>query len=195
MLFFNTSLNELRILDISLFKNNYFMKQLSKTTLVYILTFFITGFLFADKVEPPKDSVPFRGSHYKAFLDTNSTWWEAKFACDDIGGELVVISSAPENEFVRRMAKDNLVWLGGTDEFEEGKWTWDNGEPFKFKHWDENQPAGTNGFNFLILNGKNGKWADTTDFSGKVKGYICEWKGSAPKNAGPKDSELKPPAK
>ena len=195
MLFFNTYLNELRILDISLIKNNYFMKQLSKTTLVYILTFFITGFLFADKVEPPKDSVPFRGSHYKAFLDTNSTWWEAKFACDDIGGELVVISSAPENEFVRRMAKDNLVWLGGTDEFEEGKWTWDNGEPFKFKHWDENQPAGTNGFNFLILNGKNGKWADTTDFSGKVKGYICEWKGSAPKNAGPKDSELKPPAK
>tara|TARA_B100001093_G_C26563775_1_gene899897 strand:+ start:78 stop:665 length:588 start_codon:yes stop_codon:yes gene_type:complete len=195
LLFFNTSLNELRILDISLFKNNYFMKQLSKTTLVYILTFFITGFLFADKVEPPKDSVPFRGSHYKAFLDTNSTWWEAKFACDDIGGELVVISSAPENEFVRRMAKDNLVWLGGTDEFEEGKWTWDNGEPFKFKHWDEKQPAGTNGFNFLILNGKNGKWADTTDFSGKVKGYICEWKGSAPKNAGPKDSDLKPPAK
>jgi hypothetical protein len=195
LLFFNTYLNELRILHISLIKNNYFMKQLSKTTLVYILTFFITGFLFADKVEPPKDSVPFRGSHYKAFLDTNSTWWEAKFACDDIGGELVVISSAPENEFVRRMAKDNLVWLGGTDEFEEGKWTWDNGEPFKFKHWDENQPAGTNGFNFLILNGKNGKWADTTDFSGKVKGYICEWKGSAPKNAGPKDSELKPPAK
>lgn len=195
MLFFNTYLKKLRILDISLIKNNYFMKQLSKTTLVYILTFFITGFLFADKVEPPKDSVPFRGSHYKAFLDTNSTWWEAKFACDDIGGELVVISSAPENEFVRRMAKDNLVWLGGTDEFEEGKWTWDNGEPFKFKHWDENQPAGTNGFNFLILNGKNGKWADTTDFSGKVKGYICEWKGSAPKNAGPKDSELKPPAK
>jgi hypothetical protein len=195
LLFFNTYLKKLRILDISLIKINYFMKQLSKTTLVYILTFFITGFLFADKVEPPKDSVPFRGSHYKAFLDTNSTWWEAKFACDDIGGELVVISSAPENEFVRRMAKDNLVWLGGTDEFEEGKWTWDNGEPFKFKHWDENQPAGTNGFNFLILNGKNGKWADTTDFSGKVKGYICEWKGSAPKNAGPKDSELKPPAK
>ena len=49
------------------------------------------------------------------------------------------------------MAKENLIWLGGTDEFEEGKWTWDNGEPFKFKHWDENQPAGTNGFNFLIL--------------------------------------------
>ena len=56
------------------------------------------------------------------------------------------------------------------------------------------QPSGTNGFNFLILNGKSGKWADTTDFSGKVKGYICEWKNSAPKNAGPKDSELKPPS-
>ena len=40
---------------------------------------------------------------------------------------------------------------------------------------------------------KNGKWADTTDFSGKVKGYVCEWKGTAPKDAGPKDSELKAP--
>lgn len=161
---------------------------------IIALTFLISSPVFADKVEPPKDSVAFRGSHYKAFLDTNSTWWEAKFACDDIGGELVVISSSQENEFVRRLAKDHLVWLGGTDEFEEGKWTWDNGEEFKFKSWDQGQPSGTNGFNFLILNGKSGKWADTTDFSGKVKGYICEWKNSAPKNAGPKDSELKPPS-
>ena len=36
---------------------------------------------------------------------------EAKFACDDIGGELVVITSATENEFVRCMAKGNLIWL------------------------------------------------------------------------------------
>jgi hypothetical protein len=170
------------------------MKTIFKTTFISLLVFFITGSIFADKVEPPKDAVPFRGSHYKAFLDTNSTWWEAKFACDDIGGELVVISSVQENEFVRRLAKDHLVWLGGTDEFEEGKWTWDNGEPFKFKHWGKEQPAGSNGFNFLVLDGKSGKWADTTDFSGKVKGYICEWKGSAPKNAGPKDKDLKPPA-
>jgi hypothetical protein len=38
------------------------------------------------------------------------------------------ISTIKENEFVRRLAKDHLVWLGGTDEFEEGKWTWDNGD-------------------------------------------------------------------
>jgi len=157
------------------------------------LAFFFTNAAFADKVEPAKDAVAFRGNHYKAFLDTNSTWWEAKFACDDIGGQLVVISTEQENEFVRRLAKDHLVWLGGTDEFEEGKWTWDNGEAFKFKNWDAKQPSASPGFNFLILNGKNGKWADTTDFSGKVKGYICEWKGTAPKDAGPKDAELKAP--
>ena len=169
--------------------------KMYKNILTYSISLFITCFVFADKVEPPKDAIPFRGSHYKAFLDTNSTWWEAKFACDDIGGELVVISTAEENEFVRRLAKNNLIWLGGTDEFEEGIWTWDNGEPFKFKNWAESQPSGNNGFNFLVLDGKLGKWSDTTDFSGKVKGYICEWKGSAPKNAGPKDSELKAPSK
>ena len=105
----------------------------------------------------------------------------------------MVITTAQENEFVRRMAKGNLIWLGGTDEFEEGTWTWDNGEAFKMKNWDEGQPSAASGHNFLILNGKNGKWADTTDFSGKVKGFVCEWKGTAPKDAGPKDSELKAP--
>ena len=119
-----------------------------------ILAFLFTNAAFADKVEPAKDAVAFRGNHYKAFLDTNSTWWEAKFACDDIGGQLVVISTAQENEFVRRLAKDHLVWLGGTDEFKEGEWTWDNGEAFKFKHWDAKQPSASPGFNFLILNGK-----------------------------------------
>ena len=104
--------------------------------------------VLADKVEPAKDAVPFNGNHYKAFLDTNSTWWEAKFACDDIGGELVVISSDKENEFVRKLAKENIIWLGGTDEFEEGTWTWDNGKG-QSKNWDENQPSGSSGHNFL----------------------------------------------
>lgn len=147
--------------------------------------------LVADKVEPPSDAVAFRGNHYKAFLDTNSTWWEAKFACDDIGGELVVIQNAKENEFVRRLAQDNLIWLGGTDEFEEGVWTWDNGDEFKYKNWSKDQPSDASGHNFLVLDGKTGTWADTTDFSGKVKGYVCEWKGTAPKNAGPKEKDLK----
>ena len=86
------------------------------TFLTVVLSLLFTQAVFADKVEPPKDAVAFRGNHYKAFLDTNSTWWEAKFACDDIGGEaVVVITTAQENEFVpaaRRMAKGNLIWLG-----------------------------------------------------------------------------------
>ena len=154
----------------------------------------IAASVHAVNVEPPKDAVPFRGNHYKAFLDTNSTWWEAKFACEDIGGALVAVSTIQENEFIRRQAKGNLIWLGGADEFEEGKWTWDNAEKFVYKNWDAKQPSATNGYNFLVLDGKNGKWKDATDFSGKVKGYVCEWKGTAPKDAGPKDADLKPPA-
>ena len=163
------------------------ISSLIKVTLSSLAMF--ATVVLADKVEPAKDAVPFNGNHYKAFLDTNSTWWEAKFACDDIGGELVVISSDKENEFVRKLAKENIIWLGGTDEFEEGTWTWDNGEDFKFKNWDDKQPSGSSGHNFLTLNGKNGKWADTTDFSGKVKGYVCEWKGTAPKAGKSKDSK------
>ena len=169
------------------------MKKFTYLIIASTLAFLFTNAAFADKVEPAKDAVAFRGNHYKAFLDTNSTWWEAKFACDDIGGQLVAISTGLENEFVRRLAKGHLVWLGGTDEFKEGEWTWDNGEAFKLKSWDVKQPSTSPGYNFLILNGKSGKWAATTDFSGKVKGYVCEWKGTAPKDAGPKDAELKAP--
>ncbi len=164
------------------------------------IALFTTGLLVAAaavqavNVEPPKDAVPFRGNHYKPFLDTNSTWWEAKVACEDIGGALVVVTTPQENEFIRGMVKGKLIWLGGTDEFEEGKWTWDNDEKFVFKNWDAKQPSATQGYNFLVLNGLNGKWKDATDFSGKVKGYVCEWKGTAPKDAGPKDADLKPPA-
>ena len=156
------------------------------TFLTVVLSLLFTQAVFADKVEPPKDAVAFRGNHYKAFLDTSSTWWEAKFACDDIGGELVVITTAQENEFVRRMAKGNLIWLGGTDEFEEGTWTWDNGEAFKMKNWDAGQPSAASGHNFLILNGKNGKWADTTDFSGKVKDMFANGKVLLPKTLAPR---------
>ena len=120
-----------------------------KTIFTLFLSLILSQAMFADKVEPPKDAVAFRGNHYKAFLDTNSTWWEAKFACDDIGGELVVITTAQENEFVRRMAKGNLIWLGGTDEFEEGTWTWDNGEDFKME-LDEGQPSILPGTTFLF---------------------------------------------
>ena len=85
------------------------MKKYLFRTFISLISFFSFHALLADKVEPPKDAVAFRGSHYKAFLDTNSTWWEAKFACDDIGGQLVVISTEQENEFVRRLTKDHLV--------------------------------------------------------------------------------------
>ena len=159
------------------------MKSSVKNILFLLFLSFSCSSLLANIVEPPKDAVTFKGNYYKAFLETNSTWWEAKFACDDIGGELVVINDAEENEFVRTLARENIVWLGGTDEFEEGTWTWDNGEDFSFKNWDKNQPSANSGHNFLILYGKSGKWADTTDFSAKVKGYICEWKGTAVKKS------------
>ena len=86
------------------------MNKSAYLILTSLLSLVFVNAAFADKVEPPKDAVPFRGSHYKAFLDTNSTWWEAKFACDDLGGQLVVIATEQENEFVRRLAKDHFKW-------------------------------------------------------------------------------------
>ena len=115
------------------------------------------------------------------YRDTHAT-----FVLGGWGGSVCGISSI---DFMDAMDNSTMT----AREFEEGKWTWDNGEKFVFKHWGKGQPSATTGYNFLVLDGKDGKWKDTTDFSGKVKGYVCEWKGTAPKDAGPKDEELKPP--
>ena len=76
------------------------MKTSSLITIILSSLILHASILFADKVEPAKDAVAFNGNHYKAFLDTNSTWWEAKFACDDIGGDLGGRSTANENAFL-----------------------------------------------------------------------------------------------
>ena len=123
----------------------------------------------------------------RPFLDTNSTWWEAKFACDDNWeDELVVISTdARENEFVRTLAQEDLTWYGWAEPMnsKEGTWTWDNGDAFSVQKLG--RQATFRCFRASISLSSNGQkrkmGGHRPTFPPKLKVMFASGKGTAPK--------------
>ena len=73
--------------------------------------------------------------------NSSATWSNAKQLCENAGGYLAVVTSEGENDFI----KDNLglsadIWLGASDEANEGTWVWVNGETFSYANWSSGNP-------------------------------------------------------
>ncbi|XP_076145038.1 CD209 antigen-like protein C [Alosa pseudoharengus] len=85
----------------------------------------------------------FRGSFYY-FASDNTNWDEGRTACVAMGGDLVIIESAEEMDFLRlqlRILKKNEYFIGLTDGQVEGSWWWmDNTTLIDPKFWGQNQP-------------------------------------------------------
>ena len=66
------------------------------------------------------------GSRYKLYKD-NKTWAEAESHCQEEGGHLASVTSEWEQEMVEEVAEGLPVWIGGTDQEQEGRWQWVGG--------------------------------------------------------------------
>ncbi len=117
--------------------------------------------------------------HYYLLVEESLTWHEAEFACEQKGGYLAVISSYKENDAIKSiMAKRyKNVWLGATDEKQEGVWQWVTGEEFARNGWNKDEPNGTTSENYMGFYEADGQfgWNDFAFNAGSVVGYICEW--------------------
>jgi len=140
--------------------------------------------------------VEYENSRY-ALFDYGATWKEARTLCEDIGGRLVTITSAEEQQVVESLITNgtkNCYWLGGTDEGAEGVWKWITGEAFEYTNWDPRQPDNENGVehyldmfrtSYGVWGGSLGTWDDLNNDVGAVNnnsfynldtiGFICEW--------------------
>ena len=121
-----------------------------------------------------------------ALFYSSFTWKQAKAYAENLGGHLVTITSAEENEVVKQIFADSglsAVWLGATDSDSEGNWKWVTGEDFVYSDWgqiDANsyEPNGGSKANYLVfynaeyMNGSY-KWDDTD--STTVQGFIVEF--------------------
>jgi flagellin-like hook-associated protein FlgL len=68
----------------------------------------------------------------------NFTWHQAKADAEARGGHLVTITSEEEWQKVllKAPASDSSnLWIGATDENNEGQWEWVTGEPWSYTNW------------------------------------------------------------
>ncbi len=125
----------------------------------------------------PPDAVAFGGHHYKVF-DEDVTWHEAKSLCRGMGGHLATITSREEQHFLADLADGRYLYLGGSDEAEEGRWVWIDGSPWQFTAWMAGQPNNWGGDEHYLATYDKGEWVDVAadgDGFWMPTGFVCEW--------------------
>uniref|UniRef100_A0A4W6CDA8 C-type lectin domain-containing protein n=1 Tax=Lates calcarifer TaxID=8187 RepID=A0A4W6CDA8_LATCA len=78
------------------------------------------------------------GSKYYYISSEQKTWEESTEDCRQKGTDLVIINSEEEQRFL--IALNKRVWIGLTDQEEEGVWKWVDGSALSTRYWLPSQP-------------------------------------------------------
>ena len=83
----------------------------------------------------------------------------------------------PDTRLTIRNILDFIIgaatFIGGSDADHEETWTWEDGEPFTFTKWGENEPNGNDTENCLEINYYM-DWNDIYCGGQDYKNFICE---------------------
>lgn len=113
--------------------------------------------------------IEFRGSFYR-LTPEKMPFQEARSWARGRGGDLVAVNSDDEQRFLISIFGDKRpLWLGLTDEEEEGTWRWLNGDALTFQAWQEGEPSGRMIFgafgsreNLGAIMPGDGRWTDVS---------------------------------
>lgn len=131
----------------------------------------------------PGKVISWKGKQYELYNTTFWNWTTAKSYCDSIGGYLVCINSKEEQQVVDELLKSGTregYWIGNTDQYVEGDWTWVTAETVDFTNWQSGQPNDQDDKeDYGMLRRSSGQWnaapEDVRDSDGNgVYGFICE---------------------
>ncbi len=124
----------------------------------------------------PVEAAAFGGHHYQVF-EMEMSWHGARDYCRDLGGHLATIGSEQEQRFIAQLADGRYLYLGATDEDEEGTWVWIDGTAFDYTSWFGGQPNNWSDEDYLATY-DDGDWVDVhAEGEGfwMPIGFICEW--------------------
>ena len=113
----------------------------------------------------------YNGHAYKLY-NIAATYDSAKATCDNSDGYLVEITSTGENNFIKGLANGIRVWLGATDQEQEGSWKWSRGSSVSYFNWATGEPNGGEDED-CITQEADGQWVDRTCTTTHI--FICEW--------------------
>jgi len=147
-----------------------------QTTAAGALALTINGSGFIQGVGSWPAGTRFFGNHAYLYQWAVSDWPTAEADCEAMGGTLVSIGSAAENEFVRSLLPDSQpVWIGLFDQG-IGDFAWANGDPLVYTRWDVYEPLQTGPGVYVDILQPYGIWR-AMHFA--QESYICEFQSSA----------------
>ncbi|XP_006869057.1 PREDICTED: CD209 antigen-like protein 2-like [Chrysochloris asiatica] len=112
------------------------------------------------------------------FISSRKTTWQASVsACQDQGGQLVIINSVEEQKFLTtwNARRDKRIWIGLSDLHSEGTWHWVDNTVLKLSFWVEGEPNNLGEEDCVEL--YNPGWNDNQCTAENL--WVCE-KPSAP---------------
>ncbi|MDB5336169.1 MAG: hepatic lectin [Planctomycetaceae bacterium] len=117
----------------------------------------------------PKNLIKF-GGHEFALIEEKATWHVAKRRCEEMEGHLACLKSesAVAFGFMLYQKYGDTVWIGATDEEQEGEWVWVDGTRLSGTAFDERKQGAANHLAFA-----EGKLLDGQ--AGSKCAYLCQW--------------------
>ncbi|XP_060593245.1 perlucin-like protein [Ruditapes philippinarum] len=114
------------------------------------------------------------------FSHDTEEWIGALAVCRELGGQLVEIEDAAEDNFIISEARrrQNSYWIGLSDIQEEGTWVWMNSKiplvPGDYTNWESGQPDNDDDDENCVNLEENFNmlWNDLACHT--VQNYICE---------------------
>jgi hypothetical protein len=124
--------------------------------------------------------------HWYAFKPTGAiTFWAARSAATNQGGDLASLASVAEDLWICGRGWTQVAWLGGL-KAQSGDWSWLDGETWSYTRWNPCEP--NDGGTELVLMcplhcggsqgcGSGGGWYDYHPeiHASFVSGYLIEW--------------------
>ena len=118
------------------------------------------------------NSVAYGDSEY-LLLDEALTWEEAQAEAQQLGGNLVTVNDAAEEQWLKQTFSDEALWIGINDRAQEGTFTWASGEAVDYTNWAAGEPddyAGTQDYGTLNY-GEARQWNDEHSYA-RLKGIV-----------------------
>jgi len=123
----------------------------------------------------------YKGNRYQ-LTSGKKSWTAAQQEAKAAGGHLVTVNDAAEQRWLNQtFGSSERLWIGLTDQGQEGTFNWVNGEGAGYRHWALNEPNDykfggrfNGGEDYTVMNyTRSGQWNDyPNSFAGTFRGVI-----------------------